>query len=47
MDDKYIEMAKNVVLDIMDFKEVYVTTASCTISSHCGPNTIGIAFETK
>ena len=47
MEDKYIEVAKNAVLDIIDFKDIYVTTASCTISSHCGPNTIGIAFETK
>ncbi len=47
MEDRYIEIAKNTVLDIVNFKEVHITTASCTISSHCGPNTIGIAFETK
>lgn len=29
------------------FKEVRITRASCTISSHCGPNTLGILFMTK
>ncbi len=29
------------------FKEIYVTRASCTISSHCGPNTLGILFMTE
>lgn len=29
------------------FKEMYVTTASCTISSHCGPGTLGILFMTE
>lgn len=47
IDDKYIEIAKKTILDIMEFKEIYVTVASCTISSHCGPNTIGILFETR
>ena len=29
------------------FKEVHITRASCTISSHCGPNTLGVLFMTK
>lgn len=29
------------------FKQIYVTRASCTISSHCGPNTLGILFMTE
>lgn len=29
------------------FKEIFVTRASCTISSHCGPNTLGVLFMTK
>lgn len=29
------------------FKEIYITRASCTISSHCGPNTLGVLFMTK
>lgn len=29
------------------FDEIYITKASCTISSHCGPNTLGILFMTE
>lgn len=29
------------------FENIYVTTASCTISSHCGPGTLGILFMTE
>lgn len=29
------------------FAEIFETRASCTISSHCGPNCIGILFMTK
>lgn len=47
MDNKYIQIARDAVSDCMTFKNVHITTASCTISSHCGPNTLGIAFETK
>lgn len=29
------------------FKEVLVTRAGCSVSTHCGPNTLGILFFTK
>ncbi len=29
------------------FKEIFITRASCTISSHCGPHTLGVLFMTK
>lgn len=29
------------------FDEIFITTASCTISSHCGPGTLGILFMTE
>jgi DegV family protein with EDD domain len=29
------------------FKDIYVTRAGCTITSHCGPNTLGVLFMTK
>ena len=29
------------------FKNIYVTRAGCTISSHCGPNCIGVLFMTE
>lgn len=47
IDEAYIELAKDTIAEMMDFKEVHITRASSTISSHCGPNTLGIAFETK
>ncbi len=37
----------NLVKEIAPFKEVFVTTASCTISSHCGQNSLGILFIRK
>lgn len=42
-----IDLVKQTVQEYADFKEVYVTRASCTISSHCGPNTLGVLFMTK
>lgn len=30
-----------------DFREILVTRASCTISAHCGPRTLGVLFLTK
>lgn len=32
---------------LQPFREIFVTQASCTISSHCGPNTLGVLFLTK
>ena len=29
------------------FKEVLVTRAGATVSTHCGPNTIGVLFARK
>ena len=42
----YIDLVKKTVEDTMKFKEIHITKASCTISCHCGPNTLGILFET-
>ncbi len=42
----YIDLVRNTAEHIMSFKEIHVTKASCTISCHCGPNTLGILFET-
>lgn len=38
---------RNAVLECQPFKEVYETTAGCTISNHCGPGCLGILFMTK
>lgn len=29
------------------FKEIYITDTGCTISSHCGPSTLGLVFLVK
>lgn len=50
MDDEnlYIvdEMVKY-VKENYDFKNVYTSTAGCTVSVHCGPNTLGILYIDK
>ena len=43
---EYIELVKNTLEETMHFDEIHITKASCTISSHCGSNTLGILFET-
>ncbi|WFA07987.1 DegV family protein [Tissierella sp. Yu-01] len=46
VDDELIDIAKNAILEHTPFKTVHTTVASCTITCHCGPNTIGFSFET-
>ncbi len=47
IDQKYIDIVKETINSVMHFDNIYVTKASCTISSHCGPGTLGILFKTK
>ena len=42
-----IDLVKREVEKTGLFKEIFVTRAGCTISSHCGPNTLGVLFMTK
>jgi DegV family protein with EDD domain len=42
-----IDLVKNTIRELADFKEILVTRAGCTISSHCGPNTLGVLFMTE
>ena len=42
--DEIVEMAKQIVEEKNLFREVLVTRAGCTVSSHCGPNTLGMLF---
>lgn len=41
--DEMIEAAKKALID-RGFKKIIETTAGCTITSHCGPKTLGILF---
>ncbi len=47
IDEEYINLVKETIESVMHFDNIYVTRASCTISCHCGPNTLGILFETE
>ena len=42
-----IDIVKAAIEKHMHFDEIFVTRAGCTISSHCGPNTLGILFVRK
>ena len=41
-----VEKAIALIRELQPFEEVIETTAGCTISSHCGPNCLGIVFLT-
>ncbi len=41
------DLVRKTILETLDFQEIHETSASCTISCHCGPNTLGILFETE
>jgi DegV family protein with EDD domain len=45
--EERIEMIRGVLTSRSAFDEIYITRASCTISSHCGPNTLGVLFMTE
>ena len=40
-------LVRETIRSTLDFGEIHATRASCTIASHCGPNTLGILFETE
>ena len=42
-----VALVEETVRALQPFREIHVTRASCTISSHCGPNTLGVLFLTK
>lgn len=45
--ESIVEMVRNTVAEHVQFDEVIETTAGCTVSNHCGPNTLGILFKRK
>lgn len=46
-DQQYVDAVYEALKAKNIFKEIFITRASCTISSHCGPNTLGVLFMTK
>ena len=45
--DDHVKVVYDYIKAMNKFDEIYITTASCTISSHCGPKTLGILFMTE
>lgn len=46
-DPELVALSVEEVKSLNYFKEVLVTEAACTVSSHCGPNTLGVLFIHK
>lgn len=46
-DEEIVNMCVDKVKECATFKEVHVTRAGCTVSSHCGRNTLGVLFIRK
>ena len=47
IDESYIALVRKTIEETMEFENIYVTRAACTISCHCGPNTLGVLFMTE
>ena len=46
-DPALVDKVKDAVLAIAPFEDVQVTRAGCTVSNHCGPDTLGVLFCKK
>ena len=42
-----LEQVRQLILELVPFAEVPIVRAGCTVTSHCGPATIGVIFATK
>lgn len=46
-DPEPAKIARETIRKYTDFVEIHETRAGCTVSCHCGPNTLGVLFITK
>lgn len=46
-DKQIVDNVKKYIKQNCNFEEVLETMAGCTVSSHCGPNTLGVLFMRK
>ena len=46
-DPQIVQSVVMAVKNTLPFKEVFVTRAGCTVSAHCGANTLGVLFIRK
>lgn len=47
VDAAVIDELQALVRELIPVDEIHVTTAGCTVSSHCGPKTLGVLFINK
>ncbi len=47
LDEETLQLARQTVAECTNFAEICVNRAGCTISSHCGPGTMGVIFAKK
>lgn len=40
-----IDTVRDIVKQYCDFEQIIETSAGCTVSNHCGPNTLGILYK--
>ena len=45
--DERWQSVEKLLKETLPFEKIYHTRAGCTISNHCGPNTLGILFYRK
>ena len=46
-DPQVVQNVVTAVKNTLPFKEIFVTRAGCTVSAHCGANTLGVLFIRK
>ena len=46
-DEQQLAGLEALVRELIPVKEIHHTTAGCTVSSHCGPRTLGVLFIRK
>lgn len=47
IEQEYIDLVRETIKETASFEAIYDTRASCTISCHCGPRTLGVLFMTE
>lgn len=45
--EEWLKIAEETVRELQPFKDICITSAGCTICSHCGPDTIGVLYIRK
>ena len=47
VDEEIVQYVYDLVASYNYFEEIHITNAGCTVSSHCGPHTLGVLYVTK